>query len=74
MSVAAVKAEEIVEMVEMLPEQEQDLAYELIKRLVLAWDPDFTKLTAMEAAELDEAIKEHEEAMSRGEKSLTRGL
>lgn len=28
-----------------MPFQEQDLAKELVKRLVLAWDPDFTKLT-----------------------------
>jgi len=47
-------------MVEMLPEQEQNLAFELIKRLVLAWDPDFTKLTPAEAMELEEAQVEYE--------------
>ena len=31
------------------------LAYELIKKLVLAWDPDFTKLTTEEAKQLEEA-------------------
>ena len=45
----------IAEMVEMLPAQDQTLAYELIKRLVLAWDPDFTKLTAQERKALEEA-------------------
>lgn len=44
-------------MVDMLPEQEQDLAFELVKRMVLAWDPDFTKVTAEEAAELEAAEK-----------------
>ena len=31
-----------VSMLEMLPAQEQDFAYEFVKRLVLAWDPDYT--------------------------------
>ena len=42
-------------MVNMLPEQEQDLAFELIKRMVLAWDPDFTKVTPDEAAKIKAA-------------------
>lgn len=46
------------EMVSMLPPSEQNFAYEMVKRLVLAWDPDFTKLTPSEAAELAEAEKD----------------
>ncbi len=42
-------------MLEMLPEQEQTLAMELVKRLVLAWDPDYTKLTPQELTALEEA-------------------
>jgi hypothetical protein len=42
-------------MVEMLPEDEQDFAFEFIKRLILAWDPDYTKLTLSERQELEEA-------------------
>ncbi len=38
-------AKQIIEMIDMLPEQEQKLAFEFIKRMVLAWDCDFTKLT-----------------------------
>jgi hypothetical protein len=49
---------EIAEMIEILPESEQNLAYELIKRMVLAWDQDFTKLTPMEQYRLDEAEKD----------------
>ena len=49
-------AREITEMVALLPESEQNLAYELVKRMVLAWDPDFTKLTPNERKELDKAI------------------
>lgn len=39
----------------MLPENDQSFAYEFIKKLVLAWDPDFTKLTPEEARRLKEA-------------------
>lgn len=42
-------------MIDMLPEQEQDLAFELIKRMVLAWDPDFTRVTPEEAAGIQAA-------------------
>lgn len=34
---------------------DQDFAYEFIKKLVLAWDPDFTKVTPQEAREIAEA-------------------
>ena len=47
----------IAKMVDMLPESEQLLAQELVKRLVLAWDPDFTKTTPEEAASMEEAEK-----------------
>ena len=47
--------EQTVNMLEMLPAQEQDLAMELVKRLVLAWDPDFTRLTPDERARLEAA-------------------
>lgn len=42
-------------MIDMLPEQDQLLAYDIIKKLVLAWDPDYTKLTPQERRELEEA-------------------
>lgn len=47
--------QESVKMLEMLPESEQQLASQLIKRLVLAWDPDFTKLTPQEKQRLEAA-------------------
>ena len=52
--------QESVKMLEMLPESEQEFASQFIKRLVLAWDPDFTKVTPAERAELEEAKKEIE--------------
>lgn len=46
-------ARKVENMVDMLPEQEQLLAYELVKRMVLAWDSDFTKLTQSEREALE---------------------
>ena len=46
---------EITDMIEMLPASEQQFTYDFVKRLVLAWDPDFTKLTPEEAKLLNEA-------------------
>lgn len=53
-------AQQIADMVDMLPETDQTLAFELVKKLVLAWDPDYTKLTSAEKAELDKASAEME--------------
>jgi hypothetical protein len=49
---------EISDMVNMLPENEQNLVFEFIKRIVLAWDSDFTKLTPAERHRLEEAEKD----------------
>ena len=49
------KSREISTMVDLLPENEQILAYELIKRMVLAWDSDYTKLTSAERGRLEAA-------------------
>ncbi|HZJ85401.1 MAG TPA: hypothetical protein VFD02_07685 [Syntrophomonadaceae bacterium] len=46
---------EIATMIDMLPEQEQLLAFEVVKRMVLAWDSDFTKLTPKERERLEKA-------------------
>ncbi len=47
-----------VELLEMLPESEQEFAIELLRKLVVAWDPDYTKLTPAERAELEEAERD----------------
>lgn len=44
-----------IELLQILPESDQGLAYEIIKKLVLAWDPDYTKTTPEEARALEEA-------------------
>ena len=45
--------QESVKMLEMLPESEQEFASQFIRRLVLAWDPDLTKLTQEERKRLE---------------------
>ena len=47
----------IARMVDMLPESDQLLAQEFIRKLVLAWDPDFTKATPDEMKSMEEAEK-----------------
>ena len=53
-------AQQIADMVDMLPEKDQALAFELVKKLVLAWDPDYSKVTPAEKAEIDKAAAELE--------------
>jgi len=54
----SVMSKQILDMIDMLPESEQKLAFEFIKRMVLAWDSDFTKLTSAERERLIKAEKE----------------
>ena len=44
-------------LMDMLPDEDKYFAYEFIKKLVLAWDPDFTKVTPDEASRIDAAEK-----------------
>lgn len=47
-----------IEMIKMLPEDDLSIVNALIKRLVLLWDPDFTKTTPTEKKTIDNAIQE----------------
>ena len=49
------KTMQMAEMLDMLPENDQNLAFEIIRKLVLAWDPDFTKVTPAERKRIEEA-------------------
>ncbi len=51
----AIQQEKMLELYNMLSKKDQELAYEIIKKLVLAWDPEFTKLTESEQLLLKEA-------------------
>lgn len=49
---------EAINLMEILPESDQNFALEFIKKLVLAWDPDYTKVTQAERKALEEAKKD----------------
>ncbi len=53
-------AKKTFNMIEMLPDEEQELLYEMVKRFILAWDPDFTKVTPEERERMETAEKELE--------------
>lgn len=42
-------------LMDMLPDEDKSFAYEFIKKLVKAWDPDFTKVTPEEAKQIEAA-------------------
>lgn len=42
---------------DVLPESDKVFAYEFIKKPVLAWDPDYTKVTPDEKEKIDAAEK-----------------
>ena len=48
---------EAASLMDILPEADQAFAYQFITKLVLAWDPDFTKVTDEEAKRIKEAEK-----------------
>lgn len=52
---------EAVELLEVLPPKDQAFAVEFLKKMVLAWDPDYTRVTPAERKALDEAEKDIEE-------------
>lgn len=53
-------AKETINMIELLPETEQVLINEMVKRIFIAWDSDYTKVTPVEAEALEQAEKEIE--------------
>ena len=53
-------AKKTFNMIEMLPDEEQELLYEMVKRFILAWDPDFTKVTPEERKKMEIVEKELE--------------
>lgn len=44
---------ETAELLDILPDEDAILVNALVKKLVIAWDPDFTKVTAREKALLE---------------------
>ena len=50
-------AMEAAQLMDVLPEADKAFAFEFIKKMVLAWDPDFTKVTKEEAKRIENAEK-----------------
>ena len=50
--------QQTTQMLSLLPEEDVSIINALVKKLLLAWDPDFTKVTADEKKALDIAEKE----------------
>lgn len=48
-------AMDAAQLMDMLPDEDKSFAYEFIKKLVKAWDPDFTKVTPEEAKRIEAA-------------------
>ena len=43
------------ELLDILPDEDVSIVNALIKKLVIAWDPDFTKVTAKEREQLEKS-------------------
>jgi hypothetical protein len=48
-------AMDTAKLINILPVDDQRFAYEFVKKLVLAWDPDFSKVTPEEAERIKSA-------------------
>ena len=64
----------LLETIEFLPAAEQELIAEIVKRIVLAWDPDFTKVTAMEKASIDEGLRQIENGETESMEDIMKDL
>ena len=49
---------ETLSIIDVLPEKDQLLLNEIAKKLLLAWDPDFTKVTPEERKRIEQAEAE----------------
>ena len=52
------RTKEMFQLVDMLPESEQNFINEMIKRVFLTWGPDFTKVTDDERQRISQAEQE----------------
>lgn len=51
-------AQKVAQMVEILLKEDQALAFAMVRKLVLAWDPEYTKATPEEDSAMNQAVKE----------------
>ena len=57
------KTLQTAELLDILPDEDATMVNSLIKKLIIAWDPDFTKLTAKER----ELLEKSDAEMNNGE-------
>lgn len=50
--------QKIAQMIDMPSEEDQALAFTMVRKLVLAWDPDYTRATPEEDIAMRQAIQE----------------
>ena len=55
---------QLISIYELLPSADQDMILELSKKLLLAYDPDYTKVLPHEAKAIDEALKDYSEGVN----------
>ena len=55
---------QLISIYELLPSADQDMILELSKKLLLAYDPDYTKVLPHEAKVIDEALKDYSEGVN----------
>ena len=51
------KVLEVTNLMENLPAEDQELALQMIKKILLAWDPNYTKVTLKEKEMMDKEVK-----------------
>lgn len=55
---------QLISIYELLPSTDQNMILELSKKLLLAYDPDYTKVLPHEAKAIDEALKDYSEGVN----------
>lgn len=58
------------QLLDMLPDEDIAIVHALVKKLVMAWDPDFTKVTAEERALLEQSDAEIKKGNYVSEKEI----
>lgn len=55
---------QLISIYELLPSADQNMILELSKKLLLAYDPGYTKVLPHEAKAIDEALKDYSEGVN----------
>lgn len=55
---------QLISIYELLPSADQNIILELSKKLLLAYDPDYTKVLPHEEKEIDEALQDYNQGVN----------